>query len=352
MVQELSAVDVHFLSKEFKSLISAKIEKIYQVENTIYFRFYSKSGKVTLKAVIPGFLSFSKEDFDAPDFPPAFCALLRKHLSGAFVRDVYQQGFERILVFDISSKELEFLLIFELFKPGNVVLVKKPNTILDSFLRKRFKDRLIAPKKDYFFPPSQADFNVLSEKEFFTLVSESDRSLVKTLASLGLGGLWAEEVLTRVKISKTAKVTIEEASLIMRALRNLLSEQTSPYLVESRVFPVKMDSLQGKSLACSFSEALDRHGEEKVTTILEKKSKYISLIEIQEKRLLELEKEIVDNQAKGDFIYQNYGSFSELLKKIKELRTSNSLDELEELLKKNSKFKELNKKEKKIVLEF
>ena len=75
-------------------------------------------------------------------------------------------------------------------------------------------------------------------------------------------------------------------------------------------------------------------------------------IEIQEKRLLELEKEIVDNQAKGDFIYQNYGSFSELLKKIKELRTSNSLDELEELLKKNSKFKELNKKEKKIVLEF
>lgn len=353
MIQELSAVDVYFLVKELRSLVKGKFEKIYQIDDSLLFKLYVLGDKKLLKCVVPGFLSVSEKDFDAPDFPPDFCSLLRKHISGGTILEVYQKGFERIVVFDVSSKGINYSLIFELFKPGNVVLVKMPDLIMDSFVRKRFKDRLIAPKKNYEFPPAQTDFTSITESGLFVLLSESNRSVVKTLASLGLGGIWAEEVLFRAGVDKNIKkVSIEDSKKIFLAIKGLLDEKISPVLFEGKVFPVEMKSFSGDSLDSSFSEALDAHSFREEAVVIEKKSKYLDLVKVQEKRIVELEDEIKINQEKGDFIYQNYQDFNDLLFKIKALRKSKSFDEIELLLKKNSKFKELNKKEKKIVLEF
>ncbi len=347
MVQDLSSVDVYFLLRELKSLVSYKLDKVYQDKDVLFFRFNSKDGKKVLKFV-PGCMFFISEGFDAPESPPEFCSVLRRHLSGAVVRDVFQKGFERIIVFEFVYRDESFSLIFELFKPGNVVLVKN-GLISDSLLRKRFKDRLIAPNKEYFFPPEQ--FNFSSPKDLFSKIIESDKILVKALAGLGLGGVWAEEVILRAHLDKNSKhVSEEDVIKLKNSLKDLFSENIRPCVFNGKVFPVNMFSFGGSSFDGSFSEALEKFSP--VEVVVEKKSKYEDVLDSQKKRIVELEKEIVENQMKGDFIYEHYQEFSSLLSKISVLRKSRSFEDIDFLLKSNRKFKEFNKKEKKLVFEF
>ncbi len=362
MVFEVSSVLLHFLVKELKVLEGGKVEKIYQIgKDTVIFRLYADGKKYNLRFSLPGVVCLTSQEFNAPMLPPGFCMFLRKYLSGARLLKFEQRDFERIVLLIFSSKGETYVLIVELFKPGNLVLCKERDSslvVINSFSRQRFKDRVIQARSEYVFPPALINPLVVSPDELVLLVDKSDRNLVKTLASrLGLGGVYAEEILARCDLDKEKKsISLDEAKVLVGAFGNFFSESLSPVKSDSNVYPFPLLTKSGSSIS-SISEGIDslstlEKGEVKSSVIKKKKDKVASLVDIQEGMVKKFEGAILDNQEKGEFIYSNYQDFKVLIEEANNIRKKVGLDGLEKELKKNPRFKSLNKKDKEIVLKF
>ncbi len=120
--------------------------------------------------------------------------LLRKHLEGGKVLGIRQLGLERTISLDIGKRDTTYHLIFELFdEGGNAVLCDEAYTIIKPLWHHRFKTREVVPGAVYAFEGS--DCLSLSPEAFRTMLAESDRDIVRTLAvGCMLGGAYAEEV--------------------------------------------------------------------------------------------------------------------------------------------------------------
>lgn len=361
MTQETSSTMLYFLTRELQVLIGGKVEKIYQIGyDNILFRIYKDGEKKFFRVCVPQFVSLTRQEFDAPMLPPGFCMFLRKYLANARIERVYQKDFERILVVEFSAKGETYFFIVELFKPGNVVLCKEQDSsliVINSFERQRFKDRLIQARKPYEFPPKLINPLEVSKEELVDIVANSDRNLVKTLASkLGLGGVYAEELIKRANLDKdVVDLSDDDASKLISAITDFFSEDVNPFIVDDVIFPVRMLTKTGDPVN-SISEGLDAlnplEKKEKVMPSKKKKDKTESLVDIQKKMIENLEKKIVENQEKGEFIYNHYQEFQKLIDESNKIRESDGLDALEAVLKKNPKFVSMNKKDKELVLKF
>ena len=101
MTSELRSLDFKYIVKELrKSLLGGKIRKIFQ--------YGSGSKKFLIEVYVStkgGFwlysdsksLFLSNRKKSAPQTPPNFCMLLRKHLVGKTVKDIRQHGFDRLI---------------------------------------------------------------------------------------------------------------------------------------------------------------------------------------------------------------------------------------------------------------
>lgn len=134
----------------------------------------------------------------APDVAPNFCMLLRKHLSGATLTGVKQEGFERILSFTFDCinefSRAERILYAEIMgKYSNLVLTENGiicGALKVSSLQENFK-RVLFPGVRYAFPEKQdkADPSDLSAlKERLTAFGGGDVAefLFSNLAGLAL----------------------------------------------------------------------------------------------------------------------------------------------------------------------
>jgi predicted ribosome quality control (RQC) complex YloA/Tae2 family protein len=126
-----------------------------------------------------------------------------------------------------------------------------------------------------------------------------------------------------------------------------------------KIYPVAMKSIVAEKEFKSFNNGLDSLGiladnnDKKTKEVRTKKSKTASLLELQQKRIVALEKEIAEAQACGEFIYEHYQEFQKLLDSIKLMRKNGkSYDEIEEELQKNKRFKKLDKANKRISMVF
>ena len=85
----------------------AKVEKIYQPSKDEIVLSCRKSGQSVkiLISVNPASarVCVSALERDNPKTPPMFCMLLRKHLSGTVIEDVYTCGFERVIELKFSA---------------------------------------------------------------------------------------------------------------------------------------------------------------------------------------------------------------------------------------------------------
>ncbi|MBE5891658.1 MAG: fibronectin/fibrinogen-binding protein [Lachnospiraceae bacterium] len=127
-------------------LIDGRISKIAQPENdellfTIKTKEYgNKRLSISANASLP-FLYLTEENKPGPMQAPAFCMLLRKHISGGRITAVSQPGLERIIhiqiehlneMGDLCHKEL----IVELMgKHSNIIFVDDRGVIIDSIKR-------------------------------------------------------------------------------------------------------------------------------------------------------------------------------------------------------------------------
>jgi predicted ribosome quality control (RQC) complex YloA/Tae2 family protein len=368
MAYDLSGVDVFFLAKELKTLENSKVDKIIQIDKKLFtIRLFSGRQKVTLRLLVPDIINITSQKYTSPLVPKGFCTFLRKYLQNTRISKISQFESERILIFEFESiKYGNLSLIIELFKPGNMVLCRLVDdklVILNSLERQEFKTRTIAAGQEYIFPPVQNNAAKITLENLVEVVKASDKILVKTIAiDLSMGGAFAEEIIARAELDRNTEskdLSKEDIKNIHTQLNLFFAQEIKSGSAKGRIYPVEMRTVKKEEEYTSFNEGLDsiiissEIAEGKSSSKKKQKSKTEALLDIQQKRIRELERESDENQKIGEYIYEHYQDFSKLLGAVEKMREKGmSYVEIEEELKNNKHFKSLDKAKKTIVLEF
>jgi predicted ribosome quality control (RQC) complex YloA/Tae2 family protein len=231
--KEFTSFDIAAAIQELKRLIAdSRVNNIYQLnEKTFIFKLH-KIDLPPIRLVIEAgrrlhSTLYSQEN---PNVPPAFCMTLRKNLRGARLVGIDQYEFERIVTLSFKTKTGLLKLVVELFGDGNIILTNEKNTILQALYFKRMRDRNILHNEVLVVPPPSGKnpFKVSLPELEEDLKNAGEAEVVKTAARLlGLGGVYAEEVLLRAGVdkSKLCKNLAEiEIKGIFDALQSMLSK--------------------------------------------------------------------------------------------------------------------------------
>lgn len=156
-------------------LLNGKINKINQPDkNEINLQIYNKENYKLLLSCANNLsrIHLSEKSKKNPITAYNFCMLLRKHLVGGTIKNIYQHKMDRVVCFEIENlnelKELsKKLLIIEIMgKHSNIILVdKESNKIIDAIKHidsRQSSIREVFPNKDYFFVKDKKE-NILDE---------------------------------------------------------------------------------------------------------------------------------------------------------------------------------------------
>ena len=156
-------------------LLNGKINKINQPDkNEINIRIYNKENYKLLLSCANNLsrIHLSEKSKKNPITAYNFCMLLRKHLVGGTIKNIYQHKMDRVVCFEIENlnelKELsKKLLIIEIMgKHSNIILIdKESNKIIDAIKHidsRQSSIREVFPNKDYFFVKDEKE-NILDE---------------------------------------------------------------------------------------------------------------------------------------------------------------------------------------------
>lgn len=344
MKKAMSSFDLMAVVQELQSLIGGRFDKAYQTGDELSIRASSKDyGK---KAIFTkaGKWFFIRDHKKGEGQPGTFAMVLRKHLSNARLVSVRQHDFDRVVVIGFEKKE-NFELIYELFGKGNVVLIQD-GKIVNHFRRESWSSREIKIGEEYKFPPSHHDSKSLSSEEFESIIKESEKDLVRTLAlDLNLGGQYSEELCLRSGIEKkspTSELSNDQIGQVYQELQGIfksIQTELSPTLVIQEeetidVTPIPLKVHEGLDIISSesFSEALKSF----VSSITEdveeveeddETARFERMIRQQEVAIEEsIEKETQYREV-ADYIHANPGPFELVLIELRSGKTKDPLIE-------------------------
>ncbi len=209
------ALDGIYLSRiknELGQLIDSRVDKIHQPsreeliismrtrEGVKKLLFNSASGSARVH--------LTDAEIENPRTPPMFCMLMRKHLSGARLAAVRQEGFERILFFDFDATnemgdKVALTLVCEIMgRVSNLILVSEQGKVIDSIKRvsqELSSVRTVLPGVMYTTPPRQDRLNFfectaqqLSQRLALSGGSELSKALLTTFE--GISPVFAREM--------------------------------------------------------------------------------------------------------------------------------------------------------------
>lgn len=159
------------LASELKhKLLNGRISKIAQPEaDELLLTVKSTEGQYRLSisadASLP-LVYLTSKNKPSPMTAPNFCMLLRKHISGGRIVDIWQPGLERIIHFTIEHlDELGDLcrkdLIVEIMgKHSNIIFCNDQGKIIDSIKHvsaQMSSVREVLPGREYFIPDHHAE---------------------------------------------------------------------------------------------------------------------------------------------------------------------------------------------------
>lgn len=366
-MKQISSLELSYLIKELNLLINGRVDKIYQLKKEeLLIQFYvTGKGKKLLKIIVGKslFLTDTKGEYDEPS---SFCMFLRKHLSNSRLKEINQKESERIIELVFEKEETKKLII-EIFGGGNVILCDDNGIILSALSYHKFKQRSILSKLEYVYPKSLINIYKLKINELKKLFKESDReNIVKCLAvEVGLGGVYSEEVCLLSKIDKLKKPNVldeKEIKDIFKAINSLNTKKLDPAviydgekIIDILPFDLEFYKNHTKKEFDSFSNALEFYFSKFVK---KKPSKYENqlkktrnLIEKQESKIKEFKKKESDERKKAEVIYANYNLIKEIIEKINKASKKYSWKDIKEKLKEHKVIKEVDGKEKKIILD-
>ena len=368
MKKQLSSLDLHHLLKELEVLKDSRIDKIYQPEkNSLIFSLYKTNiGKKLLKINIGQSLFIAEEKEDYGEIL-GFGMFLRKHLGGYFLFDVGQIKPERIIKFSFKIKDDKKYLYLEFFGRGNAILCYENDIIINSLEHHEFKDRTIKPKIKYKYPIMKYNFFDLDKNGAIDLLKSSKKdSIVICLAvELGLGGVYSEEICLLSEMDKNQKpqdISEKQMQLILNSIKNLVNKKIEPQVIfeDNNLIDVVPFGLQfyqnyqRKSFP-AFGEALSffcSHFKEVKQTEFDKKLRNLQrIVEEQKAAIEELKNQEKELREKAELIYHKYSLIKEILNEINKASKKYSWKEIKERLKEHTIIKEVNEKERKIVVE-
>jgi predicted ribosome quality control (RQC) complex YloA/Tae2 family protein len=343
--KDFSSFDVAFVVHELKEAItSSRVNNIYQFDAKTLLLKLHKTDKPPLRLVMEAGsrLHLTAYALKPPQAPPAFCMALRKHLRGAWLANVEQYEFERIVIVNFKTKTGVLRLILELFGDGDIILTGEKGTILQALIFKRMRDRNIVRNEIFQFPPSSGKnpFKVAKEELDDALKGSGDVEVVRAIARfLGVGGFYAEEILLRANVEKTKHCAVlsgSELDAIFDGLQSLLSAvsgfKTEPHIVlaedgsflDAVPFKLKSYGTCTSKAYGSFNEALDEFylrataakkavASVKVDKIQQEAERLKRIIAEQEKAFHEDEAKAERDKRIGDVIYAHSSEFQTLL---------------------------------------
>lgn len=172
-----------------KTLVGMKIDKVQQPERDAIVLALRGNGASERLLICAGTgnarLHLTKLRFENPQSPPMFCMLLRKHLTGARIKGLFQPEMERILRIDVESmselgEQADKSIYVELLgSAANIVLVDGEGIITDCMRRISGElegARRVLPGLYYHLPDRQEKL-MLTEtdlREITRVVNEAD----------------------------------------------------------------------------------------------------------------------------------------------------------------------------------
>jgi predicted ribosome quality control (RQC) complex YloA/Tae2 family protein len=337
------------------------VNNIYQFDQkTIVFKLH-KANVPAIRLVVEAGRRIHSTVYaeESPVEPPAFCMMLRHYLRDSWFDSVEQYEFERVVVLGFRTKTGVLRLVVELFGEGNFVLVNPEGVIIQALFFKRMRDRHILRGEKFLFPPALG-FNPLKLSLSAlqgVFEGSGDVEVVRVFARLvGLGGVYAEEVLLRAGVKKTLLCKDLESSVVcglFDVLQLLFSDLSAgkfePCIVVDEsvdnvdgtgggsedylgVAPFRLRRFDGQSLKgfSTFSEALDEFFLKVKTVEKALVSVEVDKLQSEQKRLKRViadqEVALAGEMAKcerdklvGNVIYAHFGEFEGFLGRVNAL---------------------------------
>lgn len=341
---ELSSLDIHVLIAELQILLNTKINKVYQPEpDTLLLQLHSASaGKRLLQLTAGKALLMLEEKSQTPVTPSGYCHQVRNLLEGTVIREITQLGFERIVRITCAAGGAERRLHLELFGKGNIIITDSNDIILSAMRIMAMRDRTVRPKERYVLPPSRTDPRQLSAAAFAKLL-DAEQPVVKVLATtLGLGGTIAEELCVRASVDKklaSTALTAPQRQTLYTVLQELLSSPPAPQVVKegdkllvlpfaAQRYPAALQCPM-PSMSAAVAEVLGSSlpaspAQQSRSAAL---AKLQNIFTLQSQQLPQLEREALDEQRKGELLYEHYAELKPLLAALQEAFKRKQLDQ-------------------------
>jgi predicted ribosome quality control (RQC) complex YloA/Tae2 family protein len=333
MKKEMSSFDVRAIVTELSVLEGSHMDKIFHWgAGNVLFRFNVQGeGKKELFFKDKKWLYSPDVKPETPTMPTSFASFLRKYIDNARIGKVRQSGFDRVLEMELTKSDGDYLLIFEMFGGGNVLLVKE-GKIVNCLIQKTWRDRATRPGEDYIPPKSRFDPTESSKEEFVDAFRSSDSDCVRTLATaVNLGGQYAEEVCRRAGVEKNLPSSEADDGILDRlydSMKDVMShvldtpvptayikdgkiEDFAPMELMSRSdLEAKRFDTMSKVIQAYMEEISDAEEEAYVDPEIEKLNRRISK---QEETLDDYRRQCEEFRLKAEAIYTDYQKTSELL---------------------------------------
>ncbi len=251
------ALDGIFLSKIKDELISnavgLRVDKVNQpTRDEIILNLRGKGCSYKLlfcvRADSPR-VHFTSHTIDNPPVPPMFCMLMRKHLTGALIKNVRQHELDRILFVDFDATNeigdrVDLSLCIEIMGKYSNLILLSGDRVIDAIKRVDITTssvRQILPGGEYKLPPAQSKLNI--EKEDIDTVtdkilSQKDRYLSNAVINTlqGVSPIVSREIAYRtafddVYVSSLSNEQIEILKNTLTYIKENLHKENILYML-------------------------------------------------------------------------------------------------------------------------
>lgn len=329
----LDGIFLHLLSEELKEvLIGSKVDKIHQTQKTeLVFTLRTRNGAYRLLMSASGNaprLHLTTQQIENPPKPPMLCMLLRKHLGGATLLDIQQEGLDRILklvfssVNELGDRVTRMLVIEIMAQYSNIILLDENDVIIDAVKRvdnTKSSVREVLPSLRYELPPSQNKLDITrnSAEEIIDAITSKNTKLNNAILSSmeGMSPVLCREIAFRTAGMDAVADELTENQKIKLAFELEILKNT---VLNRTLSPNAVADTDGKLLDFSFIP-ITQYG-----TVAQYLS-YESLSETLERFYFERER-LARTKSKAEDLFKNINNLIERLSK----KISNQMAELEE----------------------
>lgn len=250
-----------------ENLIDGRIYKIYQPEKD-ELNLVIKNNRENYRLLMSADASLpliymqqsSKEN---PMTAPNFCMLLRKHISNGRIVDVYQPGFERIVVVviehldELGDLRRKKLIIEIMGKHSNIIFATEDDMIIDSIKHISHmvsSVREVLPGRQYEFPPAGGKISPLeiSQDELASRIRNTPSNAIKAIYQniTGFSPVAAAELCYRAGIDgnmPTDSLTDDDVNRLCGEFEKVVTDiregRYTPQIIMDGYTPVEFSSM-------------------------------------------------------------------------------------------------------------